>query len=82
MLGFGGVHPASGQQKLHGNVIGDSPPQLDGPASASTPTLISGRANFACSSMTMMSVPSTTSKPPPQAMPLTAAMIGLLRLRG
>src|ERR1700693_6267962 len=49
------------------------------PASASTPTLISGRANFACSSITMMSVPSTISKPPPQAMPLTAAMMGLVR---
>ena len=32
--------------------------------------------------MTMMSVPSTTSKPPPQAMPLTAAITGLFRLRG
>src|SRR5882762_2260722 len=52
------------------------------PASASTPTLISGSANFACSSMTMMSVPSTISKPPPQAMPLTAAIRGLSRLRG
>src|SRR2546429_290916 len=52
------------------------------PASASTPTLISGSANFACSSITMMSVPSTISKPPPQAMPLTAAMRGLSRLRG
>src|SRR6185437_4229989 len=52
------------------------------PASASTPTLISGSANRACSSMTMMSQPSTSSKPPPQAMPLTAAMSGLSRLRG
>src|SRR5579863_4635305 len=52
------------------------------PASASTPTLISGSANLACSSITMMSVPSTISKPPPQAMPLTAAMSGLSRLRG
>src|SRR5437899_736655 len=52
------------------------------PASASTPTLISGSANFACSSITMMSVPSTISKPPPQATPLTAAMRGLSRLRG
>src|SRR5882762_325861 len=52
------------------------------PASGSTPTLISGNANFACSSMTMMSVPKTTSKPPPQAIPLTAEMMGLLRFRG
>src|SRR6202051_1347041 len=52
------------------------------PASASTPTLISGRANFACSSITMMSVPSTISKPPPHAMPLTAAMTGLLSFLG
>src|SRR6266403_653113 len=52
------------------------------PASARTPTLISGSANFACSSMTMMSVPKTTSKPPPQAIPLTAEMMGLLRFRG
>src|SRR5882757_3385187 len=52
------------------------------PASGKTPTLISGSANFACSSMTMISVPRTTSNPPPQAMPLTAEIIGLLRLRG
>src|ERR1700722_4092325 len=52
------------------------------PASASTATLISGSAKRACSSITMMSVPSTISKPPPQAMPLTAEMIGLSRLRG
>src|SRR5207248_3060721 len=36
------------------------------PASASTATLISGSANFACSSITMISVPNTISKPPPQ----------------
>src|SRR5258708_5595306 len=30
----------------------------------------------------MISAPSTSSKPPPQAMPFTAAMIGLFRLRG
>src|SRR6185437_9117334 len=52
------------------------------PASASTPTLISGRAKRACSSITMMSQPSTISKPPPQAMPFTAAIRGLSRLRG
>src|SRR5882672_10655466 len=52
------------------------------PASGSTATLISGSAKRACSSITMMSVPSTISKPPPQAMPFTAAMIGLFRLRG
>src|SRR5256885_4381492 len=55
---------------------------LMGPASASPPTLIPGSANFACSSIPMMSDPSTISKPPPQAMPLTAAMRGLSRLRG
>src|ERR1700694_2010928 len=52
------------------------------PASASIPTLISGSANLASSSMTMMSGPSTISKPPPQAMPLTAAIRGLSRLCG
>src|SRR3974377_1874065 len=52
------------------------------PASASTPTLISGKANLACSSITMMSVPSTISKPPPQAMPLTAAISGFSGMGG
>src|SRR5579871_346824 len=51
-------------------------------ASGTTPTLISGSAKRACSSSTIRSQPSTSSKPPPQAMPFTAAMIGLSRLRG
>ena len=46
-------------------------------ASAITPTLISGKAKVACSAATMISVEIMISKPPPQAIPLIAPIIGL-----
>ena len=46
-------------------------------ASATVPELISGSANVACSAAMMMSAEIISSKPPPKAMPFTAAMTGL-----
>ena len=48
-------------------------------ASARVPALISGRLNEADSAARMRSQERAISKPPPTAMPLTAAMTGLLR---
>ena len=49
------------------------------PAAAASPTRGSGRANLAFSAAMMISQASATSKPPPIAMPFTAAITGLLR---
>ena len=47
------------------------------PAAAMSPRLTSGRPNFARSSATTRSLASASSVPPPSAVPLTAAMVGL-----
>ena len=49
------------------------------PAPAARPTRGSGRANLAWSEAMMMSQASAISKPPPMAMPFTAAITGLSR---
>jgi hypothetical protein len=49
------------------------------PASGTMPTLSSGRKNSACSAATIRSQASTISKPPPTAIPFTAAITGLSR---
>ncbi len=49
------------------------------PTSGMIPTAGSGRKNEAWSTATTRSALMASSKPPPTAMPLTAAMIGLLR---
>ena len=47
------------------------------PASATMPSVTSVSANSACSAATTKSAARTSSKPPPKASPLTAAMTGL-----
>ena len=47
------------------------------PAAAMSPRLTSGSPNFARSSATTRSLASASSEPPPSAVPLTAAMVGL-----
>ena len=47
------------------------------PESATIPMVASGSANVACSAATIRSADSASSKPPPMAIPLTAAMTGL-----
>src|SRR5215467_4705934 len=49
------------------------------PESGIMPSHVSGRRNSACSAATTRSAASTSSKPPPAAIPLTAAMTGLVR---
>ena len=46
-------------------------------AAAMSPRLTSGRPNFARSSATTRSLASASSVPPPSAVPLTAAIVGL-----
>src|SRR5215472_5216851 len=49
------------------------------PESGIMPSPVSGRRNSACSAATTRSAARTSSKPPPAAIPLTAAMTGLVR---
>src|SRR5215831_4081217 len=49
------------------------------PESGIMPSPVSGRRNSACSAATTRSAASTSSKPSPAAIPLTAAMTGLVR---
>jgi hypothetical protein len=49
------------------------------PASGTRPSVTSGSPNSACSAATTRSAARTSSKPPPSASPLTAAMTGLPR---
>jgi hypothetical protein len=49
------------------------------PASGTRPSVTSVSANSACSAATTRSAARTSSKPPPRASPLTAAMTGLPR---
>ena len=47
------------------------------PAAASSPRLTSGSPNWARSSAMTRSLARASSEPPPSAVPLTAAMVGL-----
>ena len=51
------------------------------PESATMPSLTSGRANSAVSLASIRSAASASSKPPPMARPLTAAITGLPKLK-
>ena len=76
---FGCVHAPTGQQHLAGDVRRQQAGQPHAPASGRMPSAGSGSQNWAWSAATIRSAAIAISKPPPTAMPLTAAMTGVER---